>query len=428
MSKQSAKQKRINLKVAKGLRLRIAEDGNIYGSISSSSGEFFIAPEVLTLLTFLANCKNSLLVNDLPKLLKQNYQGLQANLPTNEECEQLLSDLLGAGVLVSDEVQSVKHMQNDGFGDPWAQWTMLADTPRCDAYYKALCEKVTEKTIVLDVGSGSGLLSAISLHLKAKKVIAIEETNAAKYIQPILQNLHLDTSKNRFILHNKNSFDVTLSEDISLIVSELFGNDPFQEGVIPTLREIAQKVSNQNINYIPEKLTVFAQIIDLKQHPAKNRIQSFQTLKREDNNFLSHFFESALNVLDLDEISFSLPLTGNDFTLTSQAVELGASALNPPPIYSKKYNPFFGKKEIHIEKNSSTSICIIWFRVHLLKDISISSLITEKDACDHWSPIVIPLKKSLHKNDKLEIKYELNDLENFLNCKIYKQKELIGSR
>ena len=87
-----------------------------------------------------------------------------------------------------------------------------------------------------------GLLSAISLHSNAKKVIAIEETNAAKYIQPILNKLNIKPDKSKFILHNKNSFDVNLNEDISLVVSELFGNDPFQEGVLPTLREIAAKL------------------------------------------------------------------------------------------------------------------------------------------------------------------------------------------
>lgn len=92
MSKQSSKLKKINLKVAKGLRLRIAEDGHVYGSISSSSGEFYIAPEVLTILSLLANFKHSLSVHDLPKLLNQTYLGIQTNLPATEECEQLLAD------------------------------------------------------------------------------------------------------------------------------------------------------------------------------------------------------------------------------------------------------------------------------------------------------------------------------------------------
>lgn len=428
MSKQSAKLKKINLKVAKGLRLRIAEDGHVYGSISSSSGEFYIAPEVLTILSLLANFKHSLSVHDLPKLLKQTYQGIQTNLPATEECEQLLSDLLGAGVLVDDSQQSSKHMQNDGFGDPWAQWTMIADKPRCNAYFNAISKNITQESIVLDVGSGAGLLSAISLHSNAKKVIAIEETNAAKYIQPILNKLNIKHDKSKFILHNKNSFDVNLNEDISLVVSELFGNDPFQEGILPTLREIAAKLKNEKVKFIPEKLFVYCQIIDLKQHAALSRIHEFQSPQDNNNNFINSFMNSALTVLDLEEISFSLPLTKNDFNSASSAIEIGAVPLNPPPVFTQKINPFQGKKTLTIEKDCTTSVCLLWFRVQLFENITISSLITEKDACEHWSPIAIPLKNTMSKKDQIEIEYDLNAEENYLNCRIYQNKKLIGSR
>jgi hypothetical protein len=33
--------------MSKALRFRLGEDGNLYGSISASSGEFYIAPEIL---------------------------------------------------------------------------------------------------------------------------------------------------------------------------------------------------------------------------------------------------------------------------------------------------------------------------------------------------------------------------------------------
>lgn len=428
MSKQSTKLKKINLKVAKGLRLRIAEDGNTYGSISSSSGEFYLAPEVLTILTLLANFKHPVTVEVLPKLLKTTYQNILSNLPSEEECSLLIEDLLGAGVLVSDNTQSQKHLQNDGFGDPWAQWTMLADAPRCEAYFAALNKVIQKDSIVLDVGSGTGLLSAIALYANAKKVIAIEETNSAKYIQPILNKLELKTEKNKFTLHNKNSFDVTLNEKISVVVSELFGNDPFQEGVLSTLREIASKLEIQNVKFIPEKLTVYAQIVDLKHHAALNRIQKFQSLESNANSFLSDFLNSALNVLDLDDISFSLPLTKSDFKLSSDPVELGTTTLNPPPVFNEKSNPFKGKKTLFIKNSCSTAVCLLWFRVQIYQDITISSLISESDACDHWSPIIIPLKNTVSKDTELTIEYGLNEAENSLTCNIFQNKKRIGSR
>jgi hypothetical protein len=202
MSKQNTKNQLFKLKIAKGLRFRIAEDGNTYASISSSSGEFYIAPEVLSILCLLGNRNQSLTFRDIPSQLKKQFHNISNNLPLEKECESLIDDLIGAGILLKEEADQTKHMQSDGFGDPWAQWTMLADKFRSESYYEALKKQIHSNSIVLDVGSGTGFLSAISLHLGAKKVIAIEETRAANSIKPIFNQLGIKTSSKNFVLHN----------------------------------------------------------------------------------------------------------------------------------------------------------------------------------------------------------------------------------
>ncbi|WP_397599747.1 hypothetical protein [Silvanigrella sp.] len=433
MSKQNTKQKILKLKVAKGLRFRIAEDGNSYASISSSSGEFYMAPEVLSIISLLSNKNLNLTLKDIPKHLNNHFKNVSTNLPLEEECEALIDDLVGAGILIKENDSQSKHMQSDGFGDPWAQWTMLADKYRSEAYFNSLKKNINSSSIVLDVGSGTGFLSGISLHLGAKKVIAIEETSAANNIKPIFQKLDLQTSNKNFVLHNMNSFDVKLNDDITIVVSELFGNDPFQEGVIPTLREIGSRFFNKTITYIPKKVTVFFDIVDIQSNPALHRIQAFQNFKNKEffkETFLNDFLISAGNTLDLEDISFSLSLGKSDFDKATKSSVIGETRLDPPPYFSKDLNkhPFIGKKSITINKDCQNAIALIWFRVELTDDIFISSLVSENDACAHWSPIAIPLKKSLKENDILEIQHQLNDEENYIHCNIYHNKEKIGSR
>ncbi|APJ04553.1 50S ribosomal protein L11 methyltransferase [Silvanigrella aquatica] len=433
MSKQNNNHKLLNLNVAKGLRLRFADDGNTYASISSSSGEFYMAPEVLSLLCLLGNKNLKYTLKEIPGLLKKQFQNISSNLPNEAECSALIEDLIGAGILLLETNQTSKHMQSDGFGDPWAQWTMLADEFRSQAYFKALKKHINNNSIVLDVGSGTGFLSAISLHLGAKKVVAIEETNTANCIKPILNQLKLNTSNKSFILHNMNSFDVTLNDEITTIVSELFGNDPFQEGVLPTLREIGSRLFDKKINYIPQSVAVFFDIIDLLNHPALHRIKAFQQFQNKNfykEEFLTEFLCAAGKTLDLNEISFSLPLNKNDFIAATKSTEIGSTRLDPPPTFSKDLNkhPFYGKKTIKINHDCQNALALIWFRAELTKDVTISSLISEQDACAHWSPIAIPLKKTLMKNDIIEIHHELNDTENYIHCKIFHNNEKIGSR
>lgn len=433
MSKQNTKQQILKLKVAKGLRFRIAEDGNTYSSISSSSGEFYIAPEVLSILCLLANNNQNLTIKEIPSRLNKYFQSVSTNLPLEEECDALIEDLIGAGILIKENDSQTKHMQTDGFGDPWAQWTMLADKFRSESYFNALKKQINPNSIVLDIGSGTGFLSGISLHLGAKKVIAIEETSAANNIKPIFQKLDFDTSNKNFVLHNMNSFDVKLNDEVTIIVSELFGNDAFQEGVIPTLREIGSRLFDKKITYIPKKVTVFFDVVDLHSNPALHRIKALQSFKKKDyynEKFLSDFLVSAGNTLDLEDISFSLPIGKNDFNQATLSTEIGETRLDPPPFFPKDINkhPFYGKKSIKINKDCNNAVALIWFRVELTDGITISSLVSEHDACEHWSPIAIPLKKALNKNDVIEIQHQLNEEENYIHCNIFHNKEKIGSR
>lgn len=433
MSKQNIKHQVLKLRVAKGLRFRIAEDRNIYASISSSSGEFYIAPEVLSILCLFSNSHQNLTLREIPSKLKKQFHAISTNLPLEEECEALIEDLIGAGILLKENENQTKHMQADGFGDPWAQWTMLADKFRSEAYFTALKTHMNSNSIVLDVGSGTGFLSAIALHLGAKKVIAIEETKAANNIKPILNQLGLHTSANNFALHNMNSFDVELKDEVTIIVSELFGNDAFQEGVIPTLRELGSRLFDKKITYIPQSVTVFFDIVDLYSHSALHRIKAFLTYQNKDfykEEFLSNFLSAAGKQLDLEEISFSLPLEKKDYGKATQSTEIGMTRLDPPPNFptDPKKHPFYGRKSIKIKNDCQNALALIWFRVELAKGITISSLATENDACEHWSPIAIPLKKTLNKNDTIEIHHQLSENENYIHCNIYHNNEKIGSR
>ena len=433
MSKQNTRHQLLKLKIAKGLRFRIAEDGNTYASISSSSGEFYIAPEVLSILCLLGNNNQSLTLREIPTLLKKQFHNISTNLPLEEECEALIEDLVGAGILLIEDSEQSKHMQADGFGDPWAQWTMLADKFRSESYFVALKKHIHSNSIVLDVGSGTGFLSAISLHLGAKKVIAIEETRAANNIKPIFNQLGLQTSGKNFVLHNMNSFDVKLQDEITVVVSELFGNDAFQEGVIPTLRELGSRLFDKKITYIPQSVTVYFDIVDLYSHPALHRIKAFHTYQNKDyykETFLSEFLLAAGKKLDLDEISFSLPLGKNDYGKATQSTEIGMTRLDPPPNFSKdkKKHPFYGIKSIKITRDCQNALALIWFRVELTKGVTISSLASENDTCEHWSPIAIPLKKELNKDDIIEVHHQLNEDENYIHCQIFHNNEKIGSR
>lgn len=66
---------------------------------------------------------------------------------------------------------------------------MLEDHIRTGAYYKAVMmnKNLFQDSIVLDVGTGSGILAYFAAIGGAKKVYAVEATDMAKYARTLMK-------------------------------------------------------------------------------------------------------------------------------------------------------------------------------------------------------------------------------------------------
>lgn len=70
------------------------------------------------------------------------------------------------------------------------QKDMLEDHKRTGAYYNAVLEnkRLFKDKVVLDVGTGSGILAIFSAMAGAKKVYAVEATDMAKSARKLVQH------------------------------------------------------------------------------------------------------------------------------------------------------------------------------------------------------------------------------------------------
>ena len=252
------------------LRIRIS-NGSYVAQVSQNLGEFVLGTEILELLrlidqgTFLSERNHRQLVNAL--------QEASQLCPKPNELQILLEDLVGSGVVIRNSGKSQQdHPHSSGaddrFADGWIQWAMLADETRV-ARYKAAIESVIRKNhIALDIGAGSGILSYLLLQSGAAKVIAIEESNASKTMRKVMRQLlpamgkSLDASLQ--VIHGNASDRIpemlkAAPKGIHAMVSELFGHDPFSEGMLGTLREIQSNLkakSGSDVICIPKNVTV----------------------------------------------------------------------------------------------------------------------------------------------------------------------------
>lgn len=67
---------------------------------------------------------------------------------------------------------------------------MLEDHKRTGAYYQAVMQnrRQFEGKVVLDVGTGSGILAIFAARAGARKVYAVEATAMAKFARTLVEN------------------------------------------------------------------------------------------------------------------------------------------------------------------------------------------------------------------------------------------------
>lgn len=70
-----------------------------------------------------------------------------------------------------------------GYPDPAEQAAMLLDRVRVDAYARAIAAVVRPGDVVLDVGSGSGVLAMLAARAGARRVYAVERTGAIALVR-----------------------------------------------------------------------------------------------------------------------------------------------------------------------------------------------------------------------------------------------------
>lgn len=131
---------------------------------------------------------------------------------------------------------------------------MMNDLKRNNAYKNAINKAVEESQVVLEIGTGSGLLSMMAVDAGARKVITCEvnETIAQVAEKIIFQN---GFSERITVIHKKSTdlvVGVDLTKKVDLVISEILSSEFVGEGVIPTMLDVNRRLLNKNGKMIPE--------------------------------------------------------------------------------------------------------------------------------------------------------------------------------
>lgn len=136
---------------------------------------------------------------------------------------------------------------------------MITDEVRLRAYLKALKKAITPNSVVLDIGTGTGIMAFFALKFGAKFVYAVESNNLIHVAEEIAR-INGFSSKMKFI--KDLSTNITFDERVDVIVSDLRGSVPLFGMHVPSIIDARTRLLKPGGTLIPLRDTLWASVVE----------------------------------------------------------------------------------------------------------------------------------------------------------------------
>lgn len=136
---------------------------------------------------------------------------------------------------------------------------MVSDRPRTDAFAAAIREVVQPGDVVLDVGTGTGILAMLAAKAGAKKVYAIDATDIAEVAADLVAANNLSDQVQ--VIHGRAN-EVELEQNVDLIISEWLGNAAFAEGMLHAVFDARDRSLTPSGHMLPSKVRLLVAPLD----------------------------------------------------------------------------------------------------------------------------------------------------------------------
>lgn len=173
----------------------------------------------------------------------------------------VIVQLYRAGVLKRDGADDRRAgVPDGGFADPGVHAMMLNDRERTARFLTAVTEVVRPGDVVVDVGTGTGILAVASARSGARQVYAIE----AGDIRRVARRVVLANGLAEVItVVDGWSTELTLPERADVLISEIIGEIPLQERVLEATLDARKRFLRPGARMIPSRLRIHGRAVSI---------------------------------------------------------------------------------------------------------------------------------------------------------------------
>lgn len=240
---------------------------------------------------------------------------------------------------------------------PYWHFRMMNDELRNDAYNRALQEYVGPESLVLDIGSGAGLLSMMAARAKAKHVFTCDVSELLLATASSIFDLNGYGEKITAFHSISNNLKVGqhLPRKVDIIVAEVFDSGLLGEKALSTFAHARKHLLAPGGRILPGKASVQAQLIESPL--MRNEVKTYQCSGFDVtpmNELTPSYFQERLN-------------THEHRVLSSIKTVLDFNFETDEPVKHKRYSIF---------ECTADGIChgvAFWFTLDFGKGITLST-------------------------------------------------------
>ena len=260
--------------------------------------------------------------------------------------------------------------------------SMVLDRTRMHAFVRAINATVVPGDVVVEIGTGTGVLAVAAARAGARKVYAIE----AEPIIDIAQQVAVANSvEDRIEFINGQSTELALDERGDVLITETIGNAAFDEGILAWVSDAGKRLLKPNARHIPHSLALKAALLELPNDAA----EMDRLLERVDTFDLSPLRALVVGTLAWDTLS--------PVSQVSEAVEMVSVDLSDPPL------EIAAERELRARRPAMVHAVGIWFDAGIGPGISLSN--EPGSPASSWNQGVVMLDRpfALEPGDPLRV-------------------------
>lgn len=185
-------------------------------------------------------------------------------------------------------------MNESSFGELSHHEEMLSDTVRVGAYHDAIHRCVEPGDVVVDLGSGTGLLAFMASRAGAAKVYAVEHSDVIELAREIGRRNGITNVE--FVQANSREF--TPPEPVDVVLHEQMGDELFNENMLDNVLDLRDRALVPGGRILPARFRLFLEPVTFR---PEMRVRRFTNIALPDGIDLSGLAASAvMDVFDAE--------------------------------------------------------------------------------------------------------------------------------